>query len=289
MYQLNINSETAPLKSVMIGIASDRGNKVHENNPKISKYLKQGTFPTEEVLIGQVDKFANTIESAGIEVLRPENITNQDQIFTRDIGFVIGEKFVLANMKKSNRKAEQDGLEGLLKNIEISKILTPPDDASVEGGDVIIHGKYVFVGLTGRTNYKGYEFLKSSFPEREVVPFHMYVTDNPATNILHLDCAFQPVGDKYAIIYEDGFVHYPDAIVDVFGNNNLIKVTQYEMYHMNPNIFSLSPELVITDETFDRLNPLLKDKNINTIEVNYREVSKLGGLFRCSTMPLIRT
>jgi N-dimethylarginine dimethylaminohydrolase len=57
---------------------------------------------------------------------------------------------------------------------------------------------------------------------------------------------------------------------------------------MYPNIFSISPDEVITDVTFERLNDVLHSKGIKTIPVNYREVSKLGGLFRCSTMPLIR-
>jgi N-dimethylarginine dimethylaminohydrolase len=289
MFRLKITSETAPLKKVVVGIANDRGNKVHENNPKISKYLKQGNFPTPEQLIEQVDKLAELIENEGVEVLRPSNVSNQDQIFTRDIGFVIDDFYILSNMKKSNRKPEQDGIKYLLEQLDHSKILTPPENATIEGGDVLIDGEYVFVGLTERTNYYGFEFIKYNFPRKQVIPFHMYVTDNPATNILHLDCAFQPLGDKYAIVYENGFVHKPDAIYDIYGEHNIIKVTQFEMYHMFPNIFSISPEKVISDISFDRINSLIKSKGIEPILTDYQQVAKLGGLFRCSTMPLIRT
>lgn len=288
MYNLNVKSETAMLKSVVVGIANNRGNVVHENNPKISKYLKAGTFPTEQTLIKQVDSLANLIESHNVEVLRPENVADQDQIFARDIGFVIGDTFVLSNMKKSNRKPEQEGIKNILQNVSKYKLIAAPETANIEGGDVIVHGKHIFIGLTARTNYYGFKFIKRSFPEYEVIPFHMYVSDNPATNILHLDCAFQPVGDKYAIIYENGFVHGPEALCDIFGERNLIKVTQYEMYHMFPNIFSISPELVVSDNSFERLNSILNEKGIKTISTNYQEVAKLGGLFRCSTMPLIR-
>lgn len=288
MLKLNINSETSFLSTVVVGIADDRGEKIHENNPKISKYLKQGTYPTEEVLINQVDSLANILLENNVEVLRPENIKNQDQIFTRDIGFVIGDKFVLSRMKKDNRKPEQEGISSLLQDIHIDNILTPPENSNIEGGDVLIHGNYIFVGLTSRTNYYGFDFIKRSFPNKEVIPFQMFVTDNPATNILHLDCAFQPVGDKFAIIYENGFIHHPECIYDIFGERNLIKITQYEMYHMYPNIFSIAPDKVISDPNFERLNSILNQKGIETIFTNYQEVSKLGGLFRCSTMPLIR-
>ncbi|MDX9789975.1 MAG: arginine deiminase family protein [Candidatus Kapaibacterium sp.] len=289
MQKLHISTETNTLKKVLVGIANDRGKKVHENNPKISKHLMQGTLPTENTLVKQVNRFADLIsEISDAEVLRPVNVKEQDQIFTRDIGFVINDNFVLANMKKTNRKPEQQGLINLLETIDKSKILTPPENANVEGGDVIVHGKYIFVGLTARTNFAGFEFLRNNFPNNEVIPFQMFVTDNPATNILHLDCSFQPVGSKYAILYENGFVHHPDVLFDIFGERNIIKVTQYEMYHMFPNIFSINPELVISDKSFVRLNEMLESKNIKVVTSDYQEVAKFGGLFRCSTMPLIR-
>jgi N-dimethylarginine dimethylaminohydrolase len=288
MLNLKVNSETSKLKSVVVGIANDRGNHVHENNPKISKYLLQGKLPSEDTLIKEVDYLAELISNEGIEVFRPENVESQDQIFARDIGFVIGEYFILSRMKKSNRVPEQKGLSKILSKISPDKILYPPDNATIEGGDVLVNGKYIFVGLTERTNYYGLKFIKNSFPNYEVIPFHMYVTDNPATNILHLDCAFQPVGDRYAILYENGFVHTPDQIYDIYGSENIIKVTQFEMYHMFPNIFSLAPDKVISDKSFKRLNEILDLKGIQVIETDYQEVGKFGGLFRCSTMPLIR-
>jgi N-dimethylarginine dimethylaminohydrolase len=57
---------------------------------------------------------------------------------------------------------------------------------------------------------------------------------------------------------------------------------------MYSNIFSISPNVVISDSRFSRLNKWLKQKDILVEEVNYLEISKMGGLFRCSTLPLIR-
>ncbi|GAB1371725.1 arginine deiminase family protein [Candidatus Kapaibacterium sp.] len=288
MIEININSETAKLKKVIVGIADDRGNKVHENNPKISKYLKQGSLPPESILKKQVDNLANVIARYDVEVLRPENIKNQDQIFARDIAFAIADKFVVSNMKKENRKPEQDGIEYIINDIQHDRIVRVPEGATIEGGDVLIHGRKIFVGITERTNYLGYEFIKNTFKDHEVIAFEMMLSSNPATNILHLDCAFQPVGDKYAIVYEGGFVNRPIELYDIFGSNNILKITQFEMYHMFPNIFSISPDKVISDKSFYRMNEVLHSIGIDTIEIDYQEVCKLGGLFRCSTMPLIR-
>lgn len=286
--KLNIKDEVSRLKSVIVGIANDRGDMVHENNPKISKHLKQGTLPIESKLIEYVDTLAALIESHDIEVFRPHNIAKQDQIFSRDISFVIDDIMIKSRMKKENRRIELRGIDFIHDQIHSEKILEVSEGSYIEGGDVILHGNFIFVGLSERTNIQGYEFLKSAFPNKEVIPFQLYVTDNPATNILHLDCTFQPVGINSAIIYDDGFVHFPDALYDIFGASNMIRVTQYEMYHMYPNIFSLAPDKVISDVTFGRLNKILKGKSIEVIETNYSEVGKLGGLFRCSTLPLSR-
>ena len=61
------------------------------------------------------------------------------------------------------------------------------------------------------------------------------------------------------------------------------------MFEMYPNIFSISPEVVVSDETFTRMNEFLRNEWGFTVEeIPYREISKMGGLLRCSTMPLVR-
>ena len=57
---------------------------------------------------------------------------------------------------------------------------------------------------------------------------------------------------------------------------------------MNSNIFSISPEVVISERNFIRLNSWLRDQNITVEEVAYAEIAKQEGLLRCSTLPLIR-
>jgi N-dimethylarginine dimethylaminohydrolase len=60
------------------------------------------------------------------------------------------------------------------------------------------------------------------------------------------------------------------------------------MYDMNSNIFSISPEVVISEKNFTRLNRWLREQGFTVEEVPYAEISKQEGLLRCTTMPLIR-
>ena len=100
-----------------------------------------------------------------------------------------------------------------------------------------------------------------------------------------------PVGRGKAIIYRDGFMNPRDAdhLVELFGKENVFELTKEEMYWMNSNIFSISEDVVVTEEHFTRLNAHLREAWGMTVEtVPYREISKMGGLLRCSTLPLRR-
>lgn len=287
--QLRVENETAPLEAVIVGHGVDEGTAHYQNNPKLMEHVAKGTYPPEEVLAGQVDGLAAALEREGVKVYRPSNIPAVNQIFTRDIGFVIDDYFVKANMQRDNRKPEYDGIQEIIAQFPKDQILLPPANATIEGGDVLLWGEHIFVGISKRTNEAGAQFLRDSFPHKKVHSLHVKVTDDPKTNILHLDCTFQPVGDKYAIIFEEGFEKRPDILYQVFEEENMIKVTGDEMYSMFPNVVSISPTCVASEKNFTRLNDQLRAKGIRVVEVAYSEVSKLSGLFRCSTLPLRRT
>jgi N-dimethylarginine dimethylaminohydrolase len=60
------------------------------------------------------------------------------------------------------------------------------------------------------------------------------------------------------------------------------------MAAMTSNVFSIAPDVVISEKNFTRLNTWLRSEGFTVEEVNYSQIAKQGGLLRCSTMPLIR-
>ncbi|MEZ4972650.1 MAG: arginine deiminase family protein [Cyclobacteriaceae bacterium] len=283
---LSVNNETGRLRSVVVGIADDRSDDNHGNNPKYAEIVKRGENPSGDILKSEMNTLAALLEQHEVKVYRPKNIPNRTQIFARDIAFVVGDTLVKANMKLENRQKETGAIDHLATLME--KVIAPPADAFIEGGDVLLWNDYVFVGLGARTNVAGCEFLAKAFPSKKVVGLHTVVSEDPFTNIVHLDCAFQPVGDKYAIIFDEGFKSRPDAIYDLFGEQNLIKVSSEEMYNMFTNVFSVSQDLVVIERNFTRLITELEKRGVKTVPINYGNVAKLGGMLRCSTLPLYR-
>ena len=60
------------------------------------------------------------------------------------------------------------------------------------------------------------------------------------------------------------------------------------MYHMCANVFSLSQQVIISEQGFTRLNTELRKRGFTVEEVPYAEIAKMEGLLRCSTLPLRR-
>lgn len=286
-FELNVSNETDRLESVILGIGTDLGKEL-DINPTSKWHIEQGTYPTEEAIQAEIKQFEDVLKLEGVDVLRPNNIPGTDQIFTRDIGFVIDDTYVVASMQEEVRQLELPGISHITSLFDPTKIIIPPTEATIEGGDVILFNEFIFVGISARTNYAGFEFIKDSFPSKNVHPIHLLVSDDRKENILHLDCTFQPIGKKDAIIYENGFSKRPDILFDLFNEENLIRINHDQLMRMVPNVFSIAPDTIVVESSFELLKSLLNSRGYKTYTVNYRENAKLSGLLRCSTQPLRR-
>ncbi len=251
-------------------------------------------------MVTEMEAFKNALEKHGVTVYRPEIIENCNQIFTRDIGFVIDDKFIKANILP-DRENEYQAIEYIVKQIDPQKVVLPPDEVHIEGGDVMPWNDHIFIGtykgsdyknyITARTNMHGVNFIKELFPNKIVKEFDLVKSNlEPRDNALHLDCCFQPVGKDKGIIYKSGFREEADYVylLNLFGKENLFHIEREEMYHMFSNIFSIAPDVVVSEQKFTRLNNWLKDNGFTVEEIPYYEISKQEGLLRCSTLPLIR-
>jgi len=303
MIKLNINDEISRLRSVVLGRADSNGPVPKLENaydPKSAEHIKAGTYPKDEDMVKEMDAVAVVLEKYGVEVFRPEAIQDYNQIFSRDIAFVIEDKFVIANIL-DDRSKEIHALDYVIDQIDPSKIIEFPENAHIEGGDVMPWGDYIFVGtyygddyssyITARTNMKGVQHLQKVFPHKKVKSFSLRKSNTVADeNALHLDCCFQPLGRGKAIIHKEGFLEEEEYkwLVNFFGKDNCFHITKREMYDMNSNIFSISPDVVISEKNFARLNNWLREQGFTVEEVPYAEIAKQEGLLRCSTLSLIR-
>lgn len=303
MLSLNVKNETSRLRAVVLGTAQSNGPTPTEEeayDPKSLEHIKAGTYPIEKDMVAEMEAFNEVFKKYDVKVYRPEIIEDYNQIFTRDIGFVIDDIFVKANILP-DRDRELDAIEYVIDQIDPKKVVRPPENVHIEGGDVMLHNDHIFIGtykgsdykeyLTARTNMAGVEYIQNLFPHKKVKEFDLKKSrTEPRDNALHLDCCFQPVGLDKAIIHKDGFRDISDYeyLVNFYGKENVFDIDREEMYHMNSNIFSIAPDVVVSERNFTRLNNWLRQHGFTVEEIPYAEIAKQEGLLRCSTLPLIR-
>ncbi len=303
MLELNINNETSRLQVVVLGSAISNGpipTAAEAYDPKSLEHILAGTYPQEPAMVLEMEAFNQVFLKYGVTVFRPELIENYNQIFARDIGFVIGDTFIKSNILP-DRERELDAIQYIIDQIDPKKVVRPPAEVHIEGGDVMLWKDYIFIGtykgsdykdyITARTNLQGVQFIKDLFPNKIVKEFDLIKSKIEARdNALHLDCCFQPVGDNKGIIYKRGFREEADYLflVNLFGAANLFHITRKEMYHMNSNVFSIDSNVVVSEKKFTRLNKWLRANGFVVEEIPYAEIAKQEGLLRCSTLPLIR-
>lgn len=286
--QVHVDSETAPLRSVIVGYPDNFLDVEPEIiNETQRKFYDGPDAPTKEAVTEQLNGFIATLRERGVEVFQPRPLPYiPDQMMTRDIGVVIGETLVVTTMAAASRRHEWRGYSYLFERFSPdTKVLFGPEDLVIEGGDVIVDKGKVFVGIGQRTNLAGAAWLMQLVPDYEIVPINLRGLHD-GEDVLHLDCSFLPVGEHSALIYPEGMRDIPASIRETY---DLIEVTREEQQRLGTNVLSIDPKTVVSQETSTRINDEMRARGIDVIELPYSEPPKTGGSFRCCTLPLHRS
>jgi N-dimethylarginine dimethylaminohydrolase len=257
----------------------------------------QDRFPSDKALERSLNSFQLVLEEEGVCVLRPQNIHGVDQIFARDVGFVVDDRFVVSSMIE-DRQREWEGVQPLLGSYEV---LQPPGEVHVEGGDVLVLPHALIVGYsdeqemqrfkTARTNRAALDWLSQQFPNRKVVGCQLIKSDHEVEqNVLHLDCGFMPLGLGHCLLFEEGFKDAEELqqLRDELGEVSYLFLDRKEMIELRSNLFSIRRDSVVSDLRFERVNEWLRSEGYRVHELDLSPVGALGGLFRCTTLPLYR-
>ncbi len=152
----------------------------------------------------------------------------------------------------------------------------------LEGGDVLVLDKTIFVGRSGlASNKNGIIWLKnlvSNFGYEVVeVPLH--------ETILHLDCAISLVRDGLMIVCEEALLNgIPEQLKDW----DKINVTLEDASKLATNGLPINENVYITDPEFKCIGDELEKRGMKIEYISFKISRSFGGSFRCSTQPLLR-
>ena len=125
MLELNVNNETSRLLTVILGTAKSSGDTPTAQecyDPKSRENVLKGTYPKEKDMIQELDELENVLLKYDVKVYRPDVINHYNQIFSRDIGFVIDDSFIISNIL-TERSEEISAIDKIVSFISIDKII----------------------------------------------------------------------------------------------------------------------------------------------------------------------
>ncbi|WP_242257030.1 dimethylarginine dimethylaminohydrolase family protein [Bacillus cereus group sp. BfR-BA-01379] len=227
----------------------------------------------------QYSKFIDILKENRIHTLMlPPEIRFPEQVFTRDVGFTIGETVFISNMKNEVRKGE----EQIFKNILLEKDITYIDciNSHIEGGDVIIDQDIIYIGVSNRTLFNSVKKLQQLLTHYKIIPVPF------SKDFLHLDCVFNIISQEEALIYPYAFSN--STLKMLSDRYNLIEVSKKEQFTLATNVLSLGNEKIISLPSNTKTNTELRLRGYEVIEIDFEEIIKSGGSFRCCTLPLQR-
>lgn len=275
-FQINCQSEYGTLQKVVL--CEPQYMEIKEVINDVQKEYIEDNID-RSLAISQHHEFEQTLRNAGVEVIKLKPSKNHpEQVFTRDIGFSLGNRLFISEMANPIRQGEEQVLAQWMKDHDIfyKKLSTH----SIEGGDVIVDGKRVFIGMSHRTSKKAIQALQRELPDFEIRP----ISFNP--KYLHLDCVFNILSSKDALIFPDAF---DKKTVDLLSSlYQLIEVSESEQFSMGTNVLSIGQSRVLSLPINGDVNQQMRQRGYEVLEVDFSEIIKSGGSFRCCSMPIVR-
>lgn len=195
-----------------------------------------------------------------------------DSVFVEDTALVLPEVAVVTRPGARSRRAETASIAEALRPYR--KLLYIEAPATLDGGDVLVMGKAIHVGLSTRSDARAIEQLRSLLG-----PFGYSVTGVPLRGCLHLKSAVTRVDDETLLINGD----WVDAAR--FGAFERIAVDAAEPHAANG--LPLNGRVVFP-EAFPRTREKLERHGCDVVAVALDELAKAEGAVTCCSLVLER-
>ncbi|MFJ6204994.1 dimethylarginine dimethylaminohydrolase family protein [Bacillus pumilus] len=212
-------------------------------------------------------------------IMLPANDRFPEQVFTRDIGFTIGHTLFVSSMAAPVRQGEEQLLKEWAQGKGWKTVTLT--NGTIEGGDVLVDQTRVFVGTSKRTNPAAIHELKKELTDHDIIPIHL------PPHILHLDCVMNILSHDEILIYPEAFKKEDLHLLKM--HYDLIEISEQEQFTLGPNILSIGQKKVISLPINQQTNAALTAHGYTVIEVDFSEIIKSGGSFRCCTLPIRRS
>jgi dimethylargininase len=206
------------------------------------------------------------LRELGVEVISlAEEPEYPDAVFVEDPAIVLDEIAVMTRLGAQSRRGESESLARVLGRYRKLRWLREP--ATLDGGDVMLAGKTLFVGVTARSNAAGIGQLAA-----EVEPFGYRVRPVVVQGCLHLKSACSYIGDAV-------LVHRPWVDAGAFAGVPLVDVPE----ECGANVL-LVGDAVLVPAAAPRTAELLAGLGRQVRLLDNSELTKAEGALTCCSL-----
>jgi dimethylargininase len=213
--------------------------------------------------------YEKALEQAGCTVVRlPADEEMADSVFVEDTALVLPELAIVTRPGAVSRRRETDVVAAALAPYRALVYLREP--AALDGGDVLVVGRRVYVGDSSRTNRAAVLQL-----EQSLEPLGYTVTGVPVDGCLHLKSAATVVAAGTLLVNREW------VPVDRFASLALIDVDPSEP--SGANAVHVGDEVIYPAE-FPRTRARLEAAGFRVREVEVGELAKAEGAVTCCSL-----
>ncbi|HEX4300583.1 MAG TPA: arginine deiminase family protein [Gammaproteobacteria bacterium] len=212
--------------------------------------------------------YARTLESLGCRVeTLPPLPENPDAVFVEDTAVVLDEVAIITRPGAESRRAEVDSsAAALARHRKLAYVEAP---GTLDGGDVLVAGRRVYVGLSARSSKEGIQQLRD-----HLKPYGYRVEGVELHGCLHLKTAVTQVAEDTLLI-NPAWVHTSD-----FKDTDFIEVDLSEPPAANAVRVG---DALIYPTSFPRTRERLEQRGLKLHVVDMSETEKAeGGVTCCS-------
>jgi dimethylargininase len=217
----------------------------------------------------QHHEYVQALQRLGCEVVElPAQADLPDSVFVEDIAIILPEVAVITRPGADSRRPETESIAQALAPLK--KLVFLQEPASLDGGDVLVLGKKIFVGLSTRSNQAAVDQLKRLLSE-----YGYSATGVIMHDCLHLKTAVTRVAENTLLINKT----WVDTIH--FGGFRLIEVDPEEPFAAN--CLPIGEEIIFPT-AFPRTRAKLEETGYNVLTVDVSELAKAEGAVTCCSL-----
>jgi dimethylargininase len=208
--------------------------------------------------------------------LRPIELAADDRFpdacFVEDCAVVAGGLALVTRPGAVSRRGEVDAVaEALARDAKVEAVHRMESPATLDGGDCMLVGRTLYVGLSDRTNAAGVARARELFSPRgiDVVAVPM------PRGVLHLKCVCSPLGGERILLAEQTIPR------ETFAGLDVVMVPHEESYAANCLAHAGS---ALVSQGFPATHELLDKAGVRIIPLDTSEIRKADGALTCMSI-----